>query len=115
MSAISIGTAQITYLNTQGCSNSVTINIVSFPVITGPSAVCLGSTIQLGGSGTAASWTSSNQNVATVNSTGQVAGITVGNVTITYVTNTGCSNTYSVSVNPVPTITGPTRCCSTSS
>ena len=46
VSALSIGTAQITYTNSLGCSNSVTVNVVAFPVITGPSAVCLGSTIQ---------------------------------------------------------------------
>jgi len=111
VSALSIGTAQITYTNSLGCSNSVTVNVVAFPVITGPSAVCVGSTVQLNGSGTAASWTSSNLSVATVNATGQVSGISVGNSTITYVTNTGCSNTVNISVNPIPTITGLNSVC----
>ena len=111
VSALSIGTAQITYTNSLGCSNSVTVNVVAFPVITGPSAVCLGSTIQLSGTGTAASWASSNQSVATVNSTGLVSGISVGNTTITYITNTGCQNTTPISVNPVPTITGLNSVC----
>ena len=111
VSALSIGTAQITYTNLLGCSNSVTVNVVAFPVISGPSAVCLGSSIQLSGSGTASTWQSSNQSVATVNSTGLVSGISVGNTTITYTTNTGCQNTTPISVNPVPTITGLNSVC----
>ncbi|MFN4951187.1 MAG: beta strand repeat-containing protein, partial [Flavobacteriales bacterium] len=111
VTAVSIGTAQITYTNTLGCSNSVTVNIVAFPIITGPSAVCVGSTVQLNGSGTPASWTSNNLTVATVNSTGQVSGLLVGTTSITYVTNTGCQNTVNINVNAIPIISGPNSVC----
>ncbi|MGL4629762.1 MAG: Ig-like domain-containing protein [Leadbetterella sp.] len=102
------GTATITYTNNAGCSITrvITVNV---PSITGPTAVCIGSTITLTGSGTAATsvpWTSSSTTIATVSNTGVVTGVSSGTTTITYKNSQNCTRTVSVTVNAAPTITG---------
>ena len=88
-----------------GCtanSSTVTITVNPLPTITGTTAVCVGSTTQLTGSGTPAAsnpWTSSNTAIATVSNTGLVTGVAAGSVTITYTNNNGCSRTTTVTVN----------------
>jgi gliding motility-associated-like protein len=94
--------------NCSGCS------VVSSCTITGPNSVCVGSTINLTGSGTPAAsnpWVSSNTAAATVNSSGQVTGVAQGVTTITYTDSDGCSTTYNVTVNPLPVIGGATQVC----
>ncbi len=69
--------------------------------------VCINSTLQLSNTTTGGVWTSSNTAVATVNTSGLVAGVSAGSATITYtVTNSNnCTTavTTSVTVNPLPT------------
>lgn len=98
-----------------GCTSQnypITITVNQSPnagTISGPTAVCVGSTISLGSSGDAGgTWSSSSNAVATVDANGVVTGVTNGSVTITYsVTSGNCttSTTASVTVNPKPTIT----------
>src|SRR5206468_3449659 len=93
----------------QTISNSVALTVNALPAITGTLSVCVGSTTQLAGSGTAAAsnpWVSATPAVATVNSTGLVTGVAAGTSVITYTNNNGCSITATVTVNALPTITG---------
>jgi len=103
-----VGTATISYV-VAGCLATTVMSVNGVPTgITGPSSVCVGSTITwVGIGGVSATWTSSATSVATVSSAGIVSGMGVGTSTITY--NTGCgSTTRVVSVNssctgtPVP-------------
>jgi hypothetical protein len=77
------------------------------PVLSGPSEVCIGQTINWT-SNLAGTWVSNNPAVATINpATGLVTGVSTGSVTFTFtenVTSTTCSaTTPSVTVNPLPT------------
>jgi trimeric autotransporter adhesin len=70
--------------------------------ITGPSSVCVGSTITLSDATSGGTWSSSNGAIATVGSTGIVTGTGFGAVTISYTLGSGCASTTSVTVNPLP-------------
>lgn len=110
---VSAGTALISYVYPSGCyaSASVTVN-PPLPAITGPSAVCEGSTISLANTATGGSWTSGTTAAATVTATGVVGGVASGTTTITYSTSVGCNAYKGVNVNPLPAaISGPTGVC----
>ncbi len=102
VTGVAAGSVTITYTNNNGCSTTTTVTVNPLPTITGTTAVCVGSTTQLTGSGTPAAsnpWTSSNTAIATVSNTGLVTGVAAGSVTITYTNNNGCSRTTTVTVN----------------
>lgn len=101
--------------NTAYTSPNATVNLCPTPApITGPSAVCVGSTITVATTSTGGTWTSSATTVATVNATtGDVGGISatpVNTATISY-TISGCSATKQITVNPTPVITGSSVIC----
>ena len=102
-----------------GCAAtlSVTVNPLPTPVITGVLGVCQGLTVQLSSTVSGGTWSSSNTSVATIGSTtGIVSGVTTGNSIITNTSSYGCIGTSTVTVNPLPTITGTlTICLSTTS
>ncbi|NDC43363.1 MAG: hypothetical protein EBZ77_17740, partial [Chitinophagia bacterium] len=83
--------------------------------ITGPTAVCAGSTVTLSSGTTGGTWSSSNTSIATISSTGVVTGLSGGNVIITY--NVGGTMGYDTSmmyVSPLPYagfIHGGTKIC----
>jgi hypothetical protein len=97
--------AQITW---NGCTKNenygvLTVNAV--PTITGTLSVCSGSTTTLTGSGIpdpTTPWASSNQAVATVNSSGVVTGVSAGTTVITYKSSNNCTITATVTVNALP-------------
>jgi len=102
VTGVAAGSVTITYTNNNGCSRTTTVTVNPLPTITGTTAVCVGSTTQLTGSGTPAAsnpWTSSNTAIATVSNTGLVTGVAAGSVTINYTNNNGCSTTTTVTVN----------------
>ena len=108
------GTSIITYTNTNGCSETVTVTVNSKPIITGTLSVCNGSTTQLTGSGTASTtnaWVSATPAVATVSSIGLVTAVSIGTSVITYKATSGCTNTVTITVNALPTITGTATLC----
>lgn len=111
---ITAGNAIITYSDSNGCSNTITITVNALPVINGTLSACQGLTTQLTGSGTPAAanaWTSSNTAIATVNAMGLVFGVSAGTATITYTNNNGCLTTAMVTINPLPVINGTLTAC----
>ncbi|WP_445716510.1 beta strand repeat-containing protein, partial [Flavobacterium sp.] len=114
VTGVSAGTTTITYTNSNGCQTTVTVTVNPLPTITGTLNVCVGNSTQLTGSATAATsnaWSSSNPAVATVDNSGLVNGISAGTTTITYTNSNGCQTTATVTVNPLPTITGTLNVC----
>jgi PKD repeat protein len=96
------GRVIITYQNNNGCDNSVLFTVNPLPTITpNTNSICVGSTLNLNGSGTPATtnpWTSSNTTVATVDNTGLVTGVVPGSVTITYKDINGCTASRDITV-----------------
>jgi hypothetical protein len=83
---------------------SVTVN--PNPTITGGNSLCVGTTLQLTGSGTAAAsnaWLTGTPANASVTNSGLINGLMAGNTVITYTNNNGCSATQNISVNASPT------------
>ncbi|TGD59064.1 T9SS type B sorting domain-containing protein [Flavobacterium humi] len=114
VSGVSAGNTTITYLDTNGCSNTITVTVNALPIISGTLSVCQGQTTQLAGSGTPAvsnAWISSNTSIATVNGSGLVLGISAGTTTITYTNSNGCLANATVTVNPLPAISGTLTVC----
>ena len=103
------GTSLISYTVTDGNSCSKTVNttltVNALPVVSGPSAVCVGNTIQLSPA-VGGTWASSDTAIATVTNSGLVTGIDSGSATFTFTnTTTNCSaTTTAVTVNPLPTV-----------
>ena len=70
--------------------------------ITGPTSLCIGSTVTLHDSTAGGTWSSSNTAVCTIGlSTGVVYGVTPGTSTITYAAG-GSSAVTTFTVNPAP-------------
>jgi gliding motility-associated-like protein len=100
------GPYSVTVTNASGCTaTSANTNLVVYPLptvaaITGPNAVCEGSTVVLATTTTGGTWSSSNALAATISSTGVVTGIAAGNAVLTYtVTNAnGCINTVTAAM-----------------
>ncbi|WP_395047058.1 T9SS type B sorting domain-containing protein, partial [Flavobacterium sp.] len=114
VTGVLVGTAIITYTNSNGCIITATVTINALPTITGTLSACVGLTTQLTGSATANAtnpWVSSNSGVATVSNTGLVKGVSVGTAIITYTNSNGCVITATVTVNASPTITGTLNAC----
>lgn len=89
-------------------STSRTIMVMPLPnagTISGPSAVCIGSSITLTTTGTGGTWSASNMSATVVN--GLVTGISQGLDTIRYTVTNSCGTavaTKTVAVNPVPDV-----------
>ncbi len=114
ITGVSSGSATITYLfASTGCLRTMSVTVNPTPaVISGPSAVCLNSSITLTDASASGTWSSSNTGVASVSTGGTVSGTGVGTATITYAFGTGCNATKSITVNSLPaTITGANNVC----
>jgi sugar lactone lactonase YvrE/uncharacterized protein YjdB len=106
VTGVSAGIAPITY-TVAGCFTVDTINVLAGPSAITPSgavSVCTGATISLGDVTTGGTWSSNATTVATVSSSGLVAGIAAGTATISYTVGT-CTATKSVTVNGAAPIT----------
>jgi uncharacterized protein YjdB len=127
LTGLSAGTDTIRYTvtNASGCSTTVIhlITVNALPVvatITGSNSVCENANTTLSNSTSGGVWSSSDNSIATVSSTGQVTGVAAGTDTITYTvtTSSGCSSSVStvITVKPLPAtpsaITGATSVCS---
>jgi len=127
INGVTAGSAIISYTVSSLCgtyyaTKAITINPLPVSAsISGPSSVCVGSSITLTDATPGGIWSSSNAN-ATVGSTvspstGMVNGITAGTTIISYTFSNLCSTgvaTKTITVNPLPdpgTITGATSVC----
>ncbi len=116
VTGISAGSATITYATGGSCFAVKTIAVNALPApVSGNLTVCEGSytvlTATVGGNGT---WCSSNNAIATANSTsGMVTGIAAGTATVSYkIPTTGCFTSAIVTVNQAPaTIAGSSSPC----
>ncbi|WP_223052024.1 T9SS type B sorting domain-containing protein [Flavobacterium coralii] len=103
------GTYIITVRNAAGCtedSEPITINNPPAPapdpgIITGNGTICAGDTTQLENLVLDGIWTSSNDNIATVDENGLVTSITDGTVTISYTVGAECTASAEFTVNVI--------------
>ncbi|WP_165571692.1 choice-of-anchor J domain-containing protein, partial [Flavobacterium enshiense] len=99
------------------CANTanMTITVNQLPAITGTLSICNGSTTDLdvgiGVMPASNPWTSSNTAVATIDVNGLVTSLSPGTTIITYTNSNGCSDTKTVTVNALPTISGTLTTC----
>ncbi len=97
---VTAGTTIITYTSTNSCGTAsafFNVNVsatVTGGTISGPSTACTGSVTALTESIPGGTWTSTAPSVATVDASGNVTGVTVGTVTISYAATTGCGTGY---------------------
>ena len=90
-----------------GCTASMVGNAIVKIVdvqlgdITGQGVICVGNTTQLSNTTPGGTWTSANDKVAKISSTGLVTGVKAGTSVITY-TVSGKSVTKTITVNPLP-------------
>ncbi len=110
LNGLYLGMTAVSSLGVNKGSNSVRLYVnaaPNVPAISGSNQVCVGSSISLSNSLSGGVWSSYAVGRATVNSTGQVYGNSVGTSDITYtVTAGGCSTSVSksISVMPLPTM-----------
>ncbi|NDC42163.1 MAG: hypothetical protein EBZ77_11545, partial [Chitinophagia bacterium] len=94
------GTVNISYTSTNSCGStsvSVPFTVNTTPalpaVISGPSSVCIGSTITLTNDTLGGTWSSTNPGVASISSTGVVRGNSTGSTVISYTVSNSCGIT----------------------
>lgn len=106
VTGVNTGVATISYTLNAGCFATVVVTVMTLPsATTGPSTVCVGSTVQF--INTAGTWTSSTPSIAVVNGAGVVAGVSAGVATITfYPTGSICYVTKSITVASLPSALG---------
>ncbi len=123
VTGVAAGTTTISYSVTNSCGTAtatmpITVNI--FPVagtIIGTSSVCEGATITLTDGAAGGVWSSGSVGIATVGSTGVVAGVSGGAAIISYTVTNACGTvaaTMPITVNPLPvagTIAGASNVC----
>ncbi len=129
VTGVGAGTTTITYTvtNANGCTDFKSVNVTVYAIpapgaIGGTKSVCAGGTTTLTNSLGGGTWSSSNTAIATVNpTTGAVAGVSAGTITISYsVTNTNnctvvVTTSFEVYALPVvPAIGGPDAVCNLS-
>jgi uncharacterized protein YjdB len=103
----------IYYTMPDGCRAVHIFKTDSIPgSITGPSKVCLGTTIMLSDTTRNGYWSGSTS-YATIDGSGDVTGLAVGTVGVTFTsTSTGCRRILTLTINPLPsTINGTLSVC----
>jgi trimeric autotransporter adhesin len=110
VSGVAAGTCNINY-TTGACYVYVPVTVTtSVAPITGVASACAGNTSLLSCATPGGVWSSSNTAIATVSSTGLVAGLVSGAVTIRYTVGS-VFVTRSFTVNPVATLSGVSTVC----
>jgi len=100
---VGLGTARITYTIGTGCRTVSIITVSALPAsITGFTQVCEGFTVTLGNVTPGGNWSSSDETIALISSTGIVTGVAPGTTTISYTMPVGCARSVEVTVNAAP-------------
>ncbi|MBE2289573.1 MAG: Ig-like domain-containing protein [Chitinophagaceae bacterium] len=116
VTGVSAGTVNITFFQSKitgggfNCFAVKTITVGGAP-ITGDIDICVGETTSLANPVAGGAWSSSNTSVATVGSTGVVSGVSAGTCIISYYIGSGCESTVTVTVSPLPEISGTLLLC----
>lgn len=106
----SAGTANISY-TTGSCSVEITVTVTVIAPITGPTSMCVSSSISLSDATPGGVWSMSNTTIATVSGTGVVTGITSGGATVSYTVG-ACAVGYPITVgNNISPISGTNKVC----
>ncbi len=113
VTGILAGTAVITYRITTGCYNTRIVSVNALPdLITGPTEVCVNSSVTLIGSPSGGTWASGSANASVGVVSGSVTGIASGTATISYIGGVGCVRTRDITIHALPdTITGNAGVC----
>lgn len=105
-------TVTISYSLPSGCRTMKVVSVTATPATIGGAAViCQGSTSTYTNTLAGGSWSSSDETVATISSTGVVTAVASGTAMITYAMPTGCMTTKAITVNPISAITGDDAVC----
>ncbi|MBX2907391.1 MAG: gliding motility-associated C-terminal domain-containing protein [Taibaiella sp.] len=117
VTGVSPGTTIISYTTPLGCYATTVVSVIPMPgSIGGVPSMCVGASTTLSNPIPSGTWSTSTPAVAVVGGgTGLVTGIAAGTATITYSTSPGCTATITVTVYPLPIISGvtftnPTTC-----
>ena len=122
VTGVASGTSIISYTVTNSCGTAVATSIVTVNplpnagIITGLSAVCVGSTITMTDAISGGTWSMNNAN-ASIGSTGIVTGVSAGIDTVKYSVTNVCgtaATTKTITINPLPnagTIAGLSSLC----
>ena len=103
LTGLASGTANITYTDVQGCTNTGIVTVLPVAPITGTLQVCSGLTTSLTDALSGGTWSSSGAPATiAIGSTGVVTGNAAGSAIVTYTLPTTCMMTTVVTVNPLP-------------
>ncbi|GAA4470127.1 hypothetical protein GCM10023093_30730 [Nemorincola caseinilytica] len=114
VSAISAGTATISYTLYGGCSATRVINIFPIPApIDGATNICVGQLVTMTDVTPGGTWSSTNISVASIgSSSGVVMGLATGTAKIIYMLPAGCVASVTITVNSLPApLTGSAVAC----
>lgn len=92
------GTTTLSYTMPTGCARTLDVTINSAPTISGSSIACIGDSTVLTSAVPGGTWSSSNITKATVDVYGNVVGVSLGPVVITYTAPSGCRDTIAMTV-----------------
>jgi hypothetical protein len=121
--AVATGVTTISHIASNSCgADTATFTVtvdgpITYAPVTGPSTVCVGSTINLSNAYTGGAWSVSNAN-ASVSASGVVSGVAAGSVTVKYVYSNACGSDSATAVVTVETplsagtVTGVDTICS---
>jgi uncharacterized protein YjdB len=116
VTAVSAGTAKITYTNGSACGSIVVIVAVNpnpQPITGNPGTICVGANVTLGESLSGGTWSSSNLSAVTVSTSGVLTGVAAGSATITYMAGAcGAYVVTTVNVSTTYPIVGSRNVCS---
>lgn len=115
ISGITPGTSAITYTLPTGCTTTMIITVDTIPsLITGTLTACAGATTTLYNAIAGGTWISGDATIALIDTaTGIATGVSAGMIPATYILTNGCLTTTTLTINPLPVITGPGYLCLT--
>jgi len=109
---VTAGTATISYTLGTGCARTTIVTVNPLPIITGPTAECVGATMSETPVPTGGTWSITTTSAATIGPAGIVTGVTTGTTVITYTSAAGCKAMATITISLSPTaITGPYTVC----